>query len=155
MATQHEVAKHLGISQKLVADMVAMGHIEKKDRGQYDLDECRKQYIKRLQDMAAGRAAAGDLDLAEERARLAKEQADSKEMENAVARGELVNIEDVAVSIEKQFTKVRTKLLGIPTKVAPEAHACATVKEVQAIVEQAIIEALNDLVGIDERDPEE
>jgi phage terminase Nu1 subunit (DNA packaging protein) len=155
MATQHEVAKHLGISQKLVGDMVAMGHIEKQDRGQYDLDECRRQYIKRLQDMAAGRAAAGDLDLAEERARLAKEQADAKEMENAVARGELVSIEDVAVSIEKQFTKVRTKLLGIPTKVAPEAHACATVKEVQAIVEQAIIEALNDLVGIDERDSEE
>jgi hypothetical protein len=33
--------------------------------------------------------------------------------------------------------------------VAPEANACATVKEVQAIIEQAIIEALNDLVGLD------
>ncbi|MCP3653589.1 MAG: hypothetical protein GY766_01640 [Herbaspirillum sp.] len=155
MATQHEVAKHLGISHKMVSDMVAMGQIDKQPRGQYDLDKCREQYISKLREQAAGRAAAGDLDLAEERARLAKEQADAKEMENATARGELVYIEEVATTIEKQFTKVRTKLLGIPTKVAPEAHACATVKEVQAIIEQSIIEALNDLVGIDERDAEE
>ena len=154
MASQHEVAKHLGISQKMVADMVAMGQLEKKPRGQYDLDECRQQYISRLRETAAGRAANGDLDLAEERARLAKEQADAKEMENAVARGELVYIEDVGGAIEKQFTKVRAKMLGIPTKVAPEAHACATVKEVQSIIELAITEALNDLVGIDAKDPE-
>ena len=155
MATQHEVAKHLGISQKMGADMVAMGQLEKKPRGQYDLDECRQQYINRLRETAAGRAANGELDLGEERARLAKEQADAKEMENAVARGELVYIEDVATTVEKQFAKVRAKMLGVPTKVAPEAHACATVKEVQSLIDKAITEALNDLVGIDTRDPEE
>jgi len=155
MATQHEVAQHLGISQKMVADMVAMGQLDKKPRGQYDLDECRKQYIERLRETAAGRAANGDLDLGEERARLAKEQADAKEMENEVQRGALVYIEDVAGAIEKQFTKVRTKLLSVPTKVAPEAHACATVKEVQGLLEQSITEALNDLVGLDAADTEE
>lgn len=155
MATQHEVAQHLGISQKMVADMVAMGHLDKKPRGQYDLDECRKQYIERLRETAAGRAANGELDLGEERARLAKEQADAKEMENEVQRGALVYIEDVAGAIEKQFTKVRTKLLAVPTKVAPEAHACATVKEVQGLLEQSITEALNDLVGLDAADTEE
>jgi hypothetical protein len=35
----------------------------------------------------------------------------------------------------------------VPTKVAPEAHACASVREVQSVIEQAIVEALNELVG--------
>jgi phage terminase Nu1 subunit (DNA packaging protein) len=78
---------------------------------------------------------------------LAKEQADAKEMENAVERGDLVYIEDVAKQVEGQMTKVRTKLLAIPTKYAPELHAMATAREVQLALEEAITEALNELVG--------
>ena len=155
MATINEVAKHIGVSAKYVQDLINDGVIERQGRGQYDLDVCRQAYITKLRETAAGRAANGDLDLGEERARLAKEQADAKEMENEVQRGALVYIEDVAGAIEKQFTKVRTKLLSVPTKVAPEAHACATVKEVQGLLEQSITEALNDLVGLDAADTEE
>lgn len=155
MATINEVAKHIGVSAKYVQDLINDGVIERQGRGQYDLDVCRQAYITKLRETAAGRAANGELDLGEERARLAKEQADAKEMENEVQRGALVYIEDVAGAIEKQFTKVRTKLLAVPTKVAPEAHACATVKEVQGLLEQSITEALNDLVGLDAADTEE
>jgi phage terminase Nu1 subunit (DNA packaging protein) len=155
VATINEVAKHIGVSAKYVQDLINDGVIERQGRGQYDLDVCRQAYITKLRETAAGRAANGELDLGEERARLAKEQADAKEMENEVQRGALVYIEDVAGAIEKQFTKVRTKLLAVPTKVAPEAHACATVKEVQGLLEQSITEALNDLVGLDAADTEE
>ncbi len=79
--------------------------------GKYDLDECRKAYIENIREQAAGRASAGELVLSDERARLAKEQADAKEMENAVMRADLVYIEDVAKQIENQLTKVRTRLL--------------------------------------------
>lgn len=147
MASIADIARHIGVSVKYVNDLIADGTIEKRGRGEYDLDECRQQYIDRLRKVAAGRAANGSLDLGEERARLAKEQADAKEMENAVERGELVYIEDVAKQIEAQLTRVRTRLLAVPTKVAPEAHASATVKEVQALIEDNIIEALNELVG--------
>lgn len=147
MATVSEVAKHIGVTPKYVNDLINEGVIERKGRGLYDLDECRNAYISKLREKAAGRAGTGELDLVAERARLAKESADAKEMENAVERGDLVYIEDVAKQVENQLTKVRTRLLGIPTKVAPEAHASATVREVQSIIETAIIEALNELVG--------
>ena len=147
MATQTELAAHLGVSGKYIGDLIAKGVIKRAERGQYDLDDCRKLYISHIREQAAGRATAGDLVLADERARLAKEQADAKEMENAVERGDLVYIEDVAKQVENQLTKVRTKLLSVPTKVAPEAHACATVREVQNVIEAAITEALNELVG--------
>jgi phage terminase Nu1 subunit (DNA packaging protein) len=150
MATQAEVAAHLGVSAKYISDLIGKGVLFRAPVGKYDLDECRKLYISHIREMAAGRASAGELDLSAERARLAKEQADAKEMENAVERGDLVYIEDVAKQIENQLTKVRTRLLSVPTKVAPEAHSCASVREVQAVIEQAIVEALNELVGYTE-----
>ncbi len=147
MATQAQVAAHLGVSLKYISDLIGKGVLKKAPVGKYDIDVCRKAYIEHIREQAAGRAAAGELVLADERARLAKEQADAKEMENALERGDLVYIQDVAKQIENQFTKVRTRLLSVPTKVAPEAHACASVREVQSIIEQAIVEALNELVG--------
>lgn len=149
MATMSDLATHLQMTTKTVQELINKGIIEKQDRGKYDLDQARKQYILHVREVAAGRAKVGDLDLQEERARLAKEQADAKEMENAVERGDLVYIENVAKQFELQLTKVRTKLLAVPTKVAPEAHIAATVKEVQSLIEAEIVEALNELVGYD------
>ena len=152
MATLQQVAAHLGVSTKTVQDLLANKVIEKQARGEYDLNQCLKAYISRLREMAASRAGNGDLNLTDERARLAKEQADAKEMENAIARGELVYIEDVAKRVEQSLAKVRTRLLAIPTKVAPEAAAADDPKEVQTLIERQIVEALNELAGIDEAD---
>lgn len=149
MASIAEVAKHIGVSTKYVHDLINEGVIKKKARADYDLDECRQSYISKLRESAAGRANSGDLNLTDERARLAKEQADAKEMENAITRGELVYIEDVAKRVEVALSKVKVKILAIPTKVAPEAAAADDAKEVQALIERHIIEALNELAGID------
>lgn len=132
-------------------DLINKGVIERKPRGEYDLDECREAYIHHLRDRAAGRVkvnGAGS-SLTDQRARLAKEQADAKEMENEVLRGKLVQIEDVAASLENQLDRVRTKLLAIPSKVAPEAHAAPDPKEARDIIENTIVDALNELVGFD------
>jgi phage terminase Nu1 subunit (DNA packaging protein) len=56
------------------------------------LNEIRVAYIRRLREQAAGRAAVGDLDLAGERAALAKAQRERIEMQNAVTRGELAPV---------------------------------------------------------------
>lgn len=147
MSTLTEVCAHLGMTMKTLQEYIEKGIITRKPRSEYDLDEVRIEYIKHVREVAAGRFKPGNLDLGEERARLAKEQADAKEMENAVERGELVYIEDVAKQIEDQFARVRGKLLAVPSKVAPEAQAAAEVREVQQLIEMAIVEALNELVG--------
>lgn len=49
--TQIKVAEHLGISRRLVADLVAQGIFTKPLK----LEQCRKAYIARLQASAAGR----------------------------------------------------------------------------------------------------
>lgn len=155
MATMAEVANHLGVTQKYVTDLIAKGVLKRMPKAMYDIDECRQAYIANLRKVASRNMANGSLDLGAERARLAKEQADAKEMENAIERGDLVYIEDVAAQFEAGLVKARTKLLAIPTKIAPEVHACATIKEVQAIIEQNIIEALSELAERYEAAPSE
>lgn len=153
MATLSQLAVHLFLSQQRIRDLISAGVLEKKDRGEYDLNECRKAYITNLRDRVSevgyrGNKSAG---LTEERARLAKEQADAKEMENEIYRSKLVQIDDVAKIVEGQFDRCRAKLLAIPTKTAPEVHAAADHAEARAILEHAITEAMNELVGYDEK----
>lgn len=147
MASQTEIATKLGINVATLRDFVARGIIEERPKGQYTYEECARQYLDHLREIAAGRMTSDGLSLQDERARLAKEQADAKEMENAIARGDLVYISEIVKEFEAQMQKAKVKLLAVPTKVAAEAHASATVKEVQQIVEDAIVEALSELVG--------
>ncbi len=53
MATLHEVAAHLGVTIKYVQDLIANGTLEKKGRGEYDLNACREAYITRLRERGA------------------------------------------------------------------------------------------------------
>ena len=145
MASLDDCANHLGIQQPTLTRLIKEGIIDKQDRGKYEVDAVRLQYLKHIRNLAGNNN--NNLELGAERARLAKEQADAKEMENAVERGDLVYIEKVARQFEQQLTKARNKLLAAPTKVAAEAHAAATVKEVREIIEEAIIDALDELVG--------
>jgi terminase small subunit / prophage DNA-packing protein len=149
------LANELDLSTKMVNDLIARGTITKRDRGQYDLVEARTEYIRHLRKVAAGRVQAGELDLGEERARLAKEQADAKEMENAILRNELVYIDDVAKQFGQQASAVKARLLAIPSKAAPLVINCTKPVEAREIIESMIEEALYELVGYNTQSTEE
>ena len=152
--TQVDLAKDLEVSPTTVKELTARSVLTRINGKGYDLRQSRLDYISHLREMAAGRYS-GELNLQEERARLAKEQADAKEMENMIERGELVYIDHIVKRFEKQLIKCKTKLLAAPTKIAAEVHAAADVKEAKAIMEAAIEEALSELVGYDQDDEQE
>lgn len=83
---QAEIADHLDISDRRVRELAVEWGIDSKSIA---LATWRVRYIRHLREQAAGRATEGDLDLATERARLAKEQADKIGMQNAITRREL------------------------------------------------------------------
>ena len=153
MATQREVAEHLGVSQPVVAKLVSAGvFLPTGSRGGLDLDACRRAYLSRLREEAAGRAAYGggdgeeeELDLVAERARLAKEQADRIAMENDVTRGSVVPIEDAIRITTEMLAKVRSRILAIPAEAAPSASRCKSVAEVEAELRRRVIDALTEL----------
>ena len=153
MATQREVAEHLGVSQPVVAKLVAAGVFQPTGaRGGLDLDACRRAYLGRLREEAAGRAAHGgaegepeELDLVAERARLAAAQADRIEMENHQTRGLVIPIEIASRMLGETLGKVRTRLLAIPSECALQCASARTAPQAEAVIRRAVIDALTEL----------
>lgn len=144
MATQTEVAEHLGISQPKVSDLIRRGILATRGRGGVDLDEARITYIRHLQAQAAGRIGgeSSPLDLTTERARLAKEQADAQAMRNAEDRGDLVSTTAIADAWQRVMTEVRTKLLSIGADVAPHLADGLTTAERQSKIDERVHDVL-------------
>lgn len=103
---QTETAAHLDLSDRSIREWeVKLG----MQGAQYTLTEFRIAYIRSLRESASGREAVGDLDLATERARLAKEQADKIAMQNEVSRRELAPV----TLIEEVLAKVGRQIAGV------------------------------------------
>lgn len=88
--TQAEAAAHLDLSERSVRELEDKLGLP----ADYSLDHLRVAYIRHLREIAAGRSSATGqaLDLAAERAALAREQRIGQAMKNAVARGDYAPI---------------------------------------------------------------
>jgi terminase small subunit / prophage DNA-packing protein len=105
LPTQKAIAEHLDMSQQQVKEMLEKLNLPADS----PLDSVRVAYIRRLREQAAGRYSEGPLDLVNERARLAKEQADRLEMQNAVTRKEMAPV----IIIENVLARAGVKVAGI------------------------------------------
>ncbi len=145
MATNDEVANHLGISPTRVSQLKSAGILPEARRRANNLTACRVAYLEHLRETAAGRSAAyGTLDLTAERARLAHAQAAKAERENAVADGKFMEVAAVHLMVTSAFARVRAKLLALPSKMAPLV-AATTPAKAQQILKEDIYAALNEL----------
>ncbi len=100
--SQEAFGELVGITQPAVSDLMKRGVITEGTAGGVWL----LAYTKHLRDQAAGR---GDGELANERARLAREQADAQAMKNAQARREVAPvgvIEEVLAHVGRQIATV-------------------------------------------------
>lgn len=85
-------------------------------------------------------------DLDDAKARKLAAEAELAELELAKARGEVVAIGDAAKLIAEEYTAVRSKLLALPTKLAPLLNTDNT-EATRALLARGIHEALDELVG--------
>ena len=151
MASQNEVADHLFMTQQAVSALIQKGILPSPSgRAGLDLDTCREAYIRHAREIAAGRVSAvsGEgLDLVQERARLAAEQADGQAMKNAVLRGELIQAEDVERIFGALVTSARAAFLALPHKAAPLVVGKTSPVEAQAVLTGLVHEALASLAA--------
>jgi phage terminase Nu1 subunit (DNA packaging protein) len=156
--TQKTIADHLDLSQQAVSGLCADIGI---DWRAVTLDEIRVLYIRRLREQAAGREAAGDLDLATERARLAKEQADKIAMQNAIARNELAPVDLIEEALAKAGTRAARILDTIPGLIKRREPSLsaetikAIEKEIAKVRNIAASITLADLHGEEQIEPQE
>lgn len=138
---QKAFAGLVGVSEPAVSDMVSRGIIVP---GQ-SMGEWLRRYCHHLREQAAGRAAKGDLDLATERAALAREQRIRIELENAVTRREQGPIDAMETGLADLMARVGKQLDTIPAKlrIASDKLTADDLDTVSAV----IASVRNDIAG--------
>ena len=96
-----------------------------------------------------GATKSAELDYQEERARLTHHQANKTELEEEVLRGTLVPSSAIESLLSNIFTAFRAKLLGLPTKAAPQLVIMADVIEAETLLRSFLYEALEELATYD------
>ena len=144
------IAKLLDLSERRVQQLSREGVIPKATRGQYDLVGSVRGYVRYLRDQAA-KAQAGAPDYAAERARFIRARADLAEMEAEEKRGAVIAAEEVEAAWIAVLALLRTRLLALPDRLAPQLHAESGPAGVRDLLRGAFREALEELAETDVR----
>jgi phage terminase Nu1 subunit (DNA packaging protein) len=111
-----ELAEWLGVSKRAVSDFFERGIVVKTERNRFDLRRSVALYCEHLRMTAAGRSGDGADALTQERARLAREQADQTAMKNAAMRRELIPFSDVRQEWVSIGRRVRNAIMSVPSR---------------------------------------
>ena len=142
------IAKLLDLSERRVQQLSREGVIPKATRGQYDLVGSVRGYVRYLRDQAVA-AQAGAPDYAVERARLIRARADLSEMEAQEKRRSLIAADQIEAAWIAVLALLRTRLLALPDRLAPQAFDQSTVGDTRNLIRAAIREVLDDLAQPD------
>ena len=124
-----ELAMWIGVGIDVIADMERRGVVHKVAHGLYPLRKTVAAVVAHYREIIEARGGAEAIGgLVGARARLASEQADRVAMCNAEMREALsVPLRDVNAKLKECNQIVRTRLLALPSEMAPRLHACRTV----------------------------
>jgi phage terminase Nu1 subunit (DNA packaging protein) len=142
------IARLLDLSERRVQQLSREGVIPKAERGQYDLIGSVRGYVRYLRDQAL-KAQAGAPDYAAERARFIRARADLAEMEAEEKRLSLIAAEQIEAAWIAVLALLRTRLLALPDRLAPQAFEQSTVGDTRNLIRAAIREVLDDLAQPD------
>ncbi|MGP9789613.1 DNA packaging protein [Roseinatronobacter sp. NSM] len=112
-----DLCELLGISPAALSKLKERGIAKHHGRDSYDLAETIRAYVSHLRETASGRGGEDHVNtLTAERARLAKEQADSQAIKNAKLRGELVDASEVERTWGDVLRQVRARIMAVPSR---------------------------------------
>ena len=139
--TQKQFGDLIGVTQKTVSELKGREILPADGT----MHEWLLAYISHMREQAAGRATAGDLDLAEERARLAREQRIGMEMKNQVTRKEMGPIIQMQYGLSDLLGMVGSKMDGV---VGELKKRCDLPVEALKIVDLTLAECRNDIANL-------
>ena len=141
MATQAEIGAHIKMASRGVSDLAK----KLNWKAGISLDDARLSYIEYIREIAAGRSTEDGYDLAKERARLSKWQADKAEVDYLVSKGDLVPIEQIIDHWSSMLANVRARMLTMPRVIAQSAITAESLSEIEIAAEELINQALSEL----------
>lgn len=139
-----QLADLLGVTANRIGVLSREGHIPRLGRGSYERRDAVRAYCEHLRKQASGRGAANP-EYTREKTRLAREQADKAEMQNAVARRELIPSADVEREWSSILRDVRAAMLALPSRLQQRLGHLTT--HDIATLEREIRDALSEIAN--------
>ena len=137
LISQTEAARRLFCHRSTVVKYINEGRLRRYSGGKVDEDEIR--------DFAKNRTTGESPDYYVERARHEQYKADLAQLELKRKSRELIPLDDVNADWARMITAAKTRLLGLPSKVAVRLPNCDDVREMEQIIKASILEALDEL----------
>ena len=140
-----------GVTDRRIRQMAEEGIIVRAAKGRYNLVGSLKNYILSLKLAADGANSDdpdGELDIEEEKALHERVKRHISELKLQIMQGDLHKAEDVQRVMTDMLAAFKTRILNIPSKVAPilENRDANTIKE---RLTSEVMEALNELKDYD------
>lgn len=143
--TTHQIANILGLSPRRVQQLAEEGTLIRASKGKYLAAESVQNFIRSLQ-TKEGKA---EVDYFEERAKHEKAKREKAELHLSVMKGTLHRAEDVEWIMDDMIAAFRTKVLSLPSKLAPQLVGKTNQAEVLGLLTREASEALTELSDYD------
>lgn len=146
-----DLADLFGLTTQRIDQLLDEGIVVKRSRGRYAVWESIKGLLlyretKKKNQWDTGEDA-GDYET--HRARLTAAKADVAEIQAAIAKGQAHDAGAVEAVWTDMLMNCRSKLLSLPTRLAPKLRKTSDLAKVKDILETAITEALAELAAYD------
>lgn len=143
LLTSRAIGQHCGIPERTIRDWQAKGIVPKCTDYAVAVQAVIAHYKKQISEIAE---SSGDEDaLIAEKIRLTRAQADKVELELSVRQRELVEARQIVLVWSKYILSCRSRLLGLPSKVAYELAGISNPVLIQQILQEVVDEAIAEL----------
>lgn len=155
-------AGELIVSTKVIADIVDLtprrinqlceeGILNKVKNGSFQLVPTIRNYIRFLKTKSELESATDDIDAEfnKEHTLLEKAKREKAELEVSLMKGTVHASEDVERELIKMLSAFRSRVLAIPSKVAPKASATDDITYIEAMLRDEVYNALKELSDYD------
>ena len=141
------ISQLLKLSERRIQQLAKDNIIPKATKGEYEMITSVHGYIDYLKAKIGGEYTAEDLAI--NRNRLLKAQADLAEIEKQKQQGDLIAKDEVKKNWLNILSVLKNKLLSMPNKVAPVVMTYKNVNEVKLILKDKIYDTLHEIAGAD------
>ena len=141
------IAKLLKLSERRVQQLTKDGIIPKVDRGKYELVPAVHGYIDYLRHQMSAEISTDDI--VKNKNRLTLATAELREIEKSQLEGELIPTLEIKKTWLHYVNLIKTKLLSIPNKAAPQMVTVDNINEAKNILKERIYDTLNEIAKVD------
>lgn len=143
------LSKIIGVTDRQIRNLADEGILIKSGHGKYNLVESLKSYIIMLKTNKDIQSKSNEYDLDEEKTKHERLKIEKTEIELKIMKGQLHAAEDVELVMTDMLTYFRTKIMGLPTKLAPQLTNMQRAIDIETILVDECRLALGELKDYD------